>query len=95
MEGARQRRLQKQKSRCTLSSLQKTVSRNKRRRLKFTPLQSHFHRGFKKQIRNNNFLILRNFQKNINKYSLCRGNQPNAKLCKISEGDTEQEEEDC
>ena len=56
MEGARQRRLQKQKSRCTLSSLRKAVSRNRRRRLKFTPLQSHFHRGFRKQRRKNNFL---------------------------------------
>ena len=34
----------------------KAVSRNRRRRLKITPMQSHFHGGFRKQKRKNNFL---------------------------------------
>ena len=34
------------------------------------------------------------FKKNRNKYPICKGNQPNASLCKIFEGNTEQEKED-
>ena len=55
--------------------------------LAYTPAVPFPHR-LQKSRREEQFSKFLDFQENRDKYSICRGDQSNASICKISEGDT-------
>ena len=70
------------------------MTRKRRKEYQRIHLQCHSHKDFRSQEEKNGFINFWIFQENRNKYPICRGDQPNASLCKIPEGDTEQEKKD-